>query len=389
MKKEKIDSLLLNCVYTLEDKKIKCVVWVKEFEYAKEKLEMLFDKDNILGEYPFLNAFGLKIKQSELSYLSEFGWISYISSVQKSSILLDKARKVIEVEELFKQGVYGQNVTVAIIDTGCYAHLDFMFGKNRIKYFEDFINKKKIVYDDNGHGTFVAGVLGGNGISNLKQYCGIAPACNLVVLKALDKNGETQVFTILDAMQWISENKEKYNIKIVCMSFGSTPLDENDPLIKGAETLWDNNIVVVSASGNDGPSEGTVKSPGASAKIITVGSADTTNDNFDISVAPFSSRGPSFSFIKPDLIAPGVDLTSTSNDIALYTHMSGTSVSTPIVAGVCALLLCKFPFLTPNQIKTVLMRSAIKIFAEPNACGSGLINAFNAFEYINHKNNLI
>lgn len=386
MNYSKIDSALLSSVYVLDNQNIKCVIWVKDFNFAKEKCELLFGKESILGEYPFLNALGLEIKQKELCFLSEFSWVSFVSSVQKASVLLDKTRKLIEVDKLFKQGIYGQNVTVAVIDTGCYSHLDFLFAKNRIKLFKDFINNKNVMYDDNGHGTFVSGVLASSGISNYKKYCGIAPFCDLVILKALDKNGETQVFTILDAMQWIAENKEKYNIKVVCMSFGSSPLDKNDPLIKGAEVLWDLGIVVVSASGNDGPDGGTVKSPGASPKIITVGSADTSTENSEIKVAPFSSRGPCFSFVKPDLIAPGVDLTSTSNDTNFYTVMSGTSVSTPVVAGVCALLLCKYPFLTPNQIKSVLMRSAIKVCEEPNACGSGIINAFNAYEYINYWN---
>ena len=109
------------------------------------------------------------------------------------------------------------------------------------------------------------------------------------------------------------DNRKKYNIKVVCMSFGSMVLSSNDPLITGAEVLWNNGITVVAAAGNSGPESQTIKSPGASSKIITVGAINDNRkngkyneDNFVI--ADFSSRGPILDNYKPDLVVPGVDI---------------------------------------------------------------------------------
>ena len=180
-------------------------------------------------------------------------------------------------------------------------------------------------------------------------------------------------------MQWIYENKDKFNIKVVCMSFGSQPLDVNDPLMLGAEALWNEGIVVVAAAGNSGPQKSSIKSPGISGKIITVGALDDgrnneSNNSKNYKTASFSSRGPAYNFYKPDCLAPGVDIICASNKDDFYTKMSGTSVSAPIVAGSVALLLEKNPNLTPNQVKSKIMRSCQKIEFDRNSEGLGLIN---------------
>ena len=116
----------------------------------------------------------------------------------------------------------------------------------------------------------------------------MAPKANIVMCKALDKNGETGALTILQAMQWIYDNADRYNIKIVCMSLGSQPLESGDPLMLGAEALWNNGLVVVSAAGNSGPAWSTIKSPGVSGKIITVGALDDGRSSGEISPNNFS-----------------------------------------------------------------------------------------------------
>ena len=270
---------------------------------------------------------------------------------------------------------YGTKISVAVIDTGINPHFDFVIGKNRIKKFVDLVNGKNKIYDDNGHGTFVSGVCLGSGLMSHKKYRGFAPECDLVAIKALDKSGEANATVILDAMQWIYENYKKYNIKVVCMSFGSEPLGYNDPIMKGAEKLWNKGIVVVAAAGNSGPKFQTIKSPGISSKIITVGGfndnriGEDFNENF-FEIADFSSRGPAFSKIKPDLVAPGVDIVSCGlkNN---YITLSGTSVSAPMIAGICALILEKYPAYNPDQIKKILLRCCKGICFNYNLEGKG------------------
>ncbi len=378
---EKIDVNLLNKVSALKKEDFSCIVWVINFWEAKKKLLDTFGENCIVAEFPFLNAVAIKIKSGDLFKLSQFCFVEYVSSVQNASVFLNKARNDLDINDLHSMGVVGSGVCVAVIDTGIYPHLDFCMGHNRIVVFKDFVGGKSSPYDDNGHGTFVAGVLGGSGLVYNGKFKGVAPGCDLVILKALDKNGETQGVTILQAMQWIVDNKDTYNIKVVCMSFGSVPLSKNDPLIAGVKVLWENGIIVVCAGGNDGPQPNTIKSPGACPSVITVGSCDIIDSLEDVKVASFSSRGPAFDFVKPDILAPGLEIISTDNSEKFYTQMTGTSVSTPFVAGMCALILGENPKLSPNFVKGLIMASAVTIDDDKNSCGSGLVNAKNIFIY--------
>ncbi len=164
------------------------------------------------------------------------------------------------------------------------------------------------------------------------------------------------------------------------MSFGSNPLNNNDPLLKGAEKLWNSGIIVVAAAGNSGPNEETIKSPGISSRIITVGALNDKRDrdeNFNpkfFEIAEFSSRGPAFNYYKPDCVASGVNIKGLKNDKQLFTQMSGTSVATPIVAGVCALLCEKYPKITPNQMKIMLLNNCKALTKNHNIEGYGIID---------------
>ncbi|MBO5103003.1 MAG: S8 family peptidase [Clostridia bacterium] len=373
----KIDPQLLQRVKILTTYKTQeVIVFLRDFCTGKHFIQN-FDDCSILGEYPFIRALAVSVKQNELFRLASQTQVEYVASVMCAKTLMYNARKKINVDNLHKKGITGKGVTVAVIDTGCYPHIDFLLGKSRVKKFVDFVASKVSLYDDNGHGTFVTGVLGGSGLVSNGRYVGIAPDCEIVVLKALNADGQTQAFKVLDAMQWIYENRFLYNIRVVCMSFGSTPLAKNDPLTMGANSLWDAGIVVVGAVGNDGPKSGSVKSPGSSSKIITVGCADTRGEQ--VKIAEFSSRGPIFELVKPDLVAPGVEITSLSNSKSFYTKMTGSSVSAPFVAGASALLLQQNKMLTPNQVKSLLMTSTIKLPFGVNDCGAGLID-FSNFE---------
>lgn len=393
---QKLDNNLSHLVKTLQNKSlhIDIIVFVKNFEKAIN----LFNLKNykIKAVFPFINAICLEIDLQELQELKAINNVVFISSQTTVFAQSSIAKKIINVNQFYSAGLFGAGVTVAIIDTGVHPHLDFLYPKNRIIKFVDFIKRninKEIknsnsffvndtasFYDDNGHGTFVAGLVGGNGIMSGKKYCGIAPMCNLIILKALDKDGQSTSVEMLEAMQWVFDNKEKYNIKVVCMSFGAVPTSKSDPLMKGAERLWDSGIAVVAAGGNSGPEKQTIKSPGACRKIITVGALDDARDENEnyykekFKIADFSSRGPAFEFYKPDLIVSGVNIIS-CGCLSNYTQMSGTSVSAPIVAGICALIFEKYNFhISPNQIKTLLQYFCTPIVNNRNVEGFGYLH---------------
>ena len=359
-----------------------CIVYARNYTKLKRAIIANY-KD--FTEYPFINAFGIKLTNKQIISMAKTNIVSFITNHPKVSTQIDVAKKILDVQPFYMQKDFGDSASIAIIDTGINPHLDFCLGKNRIIKFVDLINNKSEPYDDNGHGTFVASIACGSGVVSNKKYSGVAPKSNIISIKALEKNGETGAYKILEAMQWVYDNYKKYNIRVVCMSFGSSPLDKNDPLVIGAETLWNLGIVVVAAAGNSGPEKSTIKSPGISSKIITVGGLNDKRDDeghFDdklFEVASFSSRGPVYPYFKPDLIAPAVNITGADFD-KFYTKMSGTSVATPMIAGACLLIISKYPQITPDQLKVKLLRNCKKISSNYNDDGFGLANFSNFFK---------
>ena len=333
-------------------------------------------KIHIIDEYLFINSFYCKASQKEIFSLSTSDSVKFISSLAVANCMMYVSKQILGAQEL---PFYGEGVGVAFIDTGLAPHCDFMIGRNRVELFKDFISNKKNMYDDNGHGTFVCGVCSGCGALSKFKYSGIAPKSKIFAFKALNDKGEASANKILDAMEWVYDNHQKYDIKVVCMSFGSEPLGHNDPIMLGADALWKDGVVVVAAAGNSGPEYQTIKSPGISSKIITVGGIDDNrydDANFNrkyFEIADFSSRGPAFRNIKPDVVAPSVDIISCGIKNP-YTLLSGTSVATPMIAGLCCLLLEKDKNLKPEQIKNILIRTCQPLGFEMYLEGYGLTN---------------
>ena len=375
----KIDENILNKinVNNYKNNVIDCIVYGNK---TLVKDNIFFN--NIKKPYEsidFINAICAKLNIDDIINLAKSDEVKYISSTSKVLSCVNVSKKIINVEN-YKIKSNG-DFSVAVIDTGVYPHLDFVLGKNNLIAFHDVINNRTIPYDDNGHGTFVSGLIFSKGFMSCGKYSGVDPSAQLVSVKALDCNGETSSVNILKAMQWVYDNRVKYNIKVVCMSFGSVLLNSNDPLIIGAESLWDAGIIVCSASGNAGPLYSTIKSPGASNKIITVGALNDYRDefgNYDVSkfkVADFSSRGPALNNYKPDCVVSGVDVCSACNyglNKKFYNLMSGTSVATPIVAGVASLILKNNKLFTPNQVKNFILNNCKQISGDRNAEGKGL-----------------
>ena len=372
----KIDKKLQNFIILGQND---CILDAIVYYNDKKKAKSFFAHNNInvIKELNFINAFVVCFNPQNILFASKQNFIAYISSISTVETFIDISKKIVGVNKFYKC-----EETITFIDTGISPHFDFTLAKNRIIKFVDFVANKTVAYDDNGHGTFVAGVASGRGLLSNQKFCGIVPNSKIISLKALNKHGEANAVTILEAMEWVLNYKNKYNINTVCMSFGSEPLGISDPIVKGAEALWDKGVTIVCAAGNSGPNPQTIKSPAVSKKVITVGCLDDCrNSNRDLNIhnfkiAEFSSRGPAFGKIKPDIVAPGVDITSCDKD-GTYKKMSGTSVATPIVAGLCAIIKNKYPHATPEQIKKFLLASAIPLGLSKNEQGHGIANIFN------------
>lgn len=366
MNKNKISDNLLNQVEVQNTKILKNVLIFSE-NFTKTK-QFLDSYKYSYKTYPFINCFNLKADSDDLNIFSMQNHISFIQQNPKVQTLNTKF-DIMNLCNLTEDKFFGLGQTICFIDTGIYPHLDFVFPKSKIIKFVDFINESEFPYDDNGHGTFVCGVACGNGICS-KINLGIAKDANIISLKALGKNGDSSSNVILDAMQWVYENYKKYNISVVCMSFGAECDKHFDPLSQGAQALWNAGITVVVAAGNSGPNKESIKSPGNNPYVITVGALDVEK----MQTADFSSRGPTIYGHKPDLIAPAVNIISCNNKFLPYTKMSGTSVATPIVAGICAIIKSKYPNMKNHEIKKFLISHCKKITGNVDIEGAGYLS---------------
>ncbi|HEX3011084.1 MAG TPA: S8 family peptidase, partial [Syntrophomonadaceae bacterium] len=351
-------------------------------------------RSKIKHHYPSIHSCSATLTPAAIESLLEgHPSIKRIHTDREIKALLDVARPSVKANAPTVKGLSGKGVTIAVVDTGIYTHKDLA---GRIKAFKDLTGNKTAPYDDNGHGTHCAGDAAGNGTSSNGKYKGLAPEADLVGVKVLNKTGSGSLSTVMAGVQWCIDNKVKYNINIISMSLGSraTASASEDPMVMIVEKAWDQGIVVLVAAGNEGPDEKTISSPGISPKVITVGAMDdkNTDDRVDDKAAEFSSRGPTIDgLIKPDILSPGVniislrspnsylDKTYKSNRVNTeYFTLSGTSMATPICAGVAALILQAHPALTPDQVKQRLSASAENWNLPQNVQGSGYNDAEKA-----------
>ena len=313
-------------------------------------------------------------------------------------------------------GYDGTGVGVAVIDSGATAAHDDLMGSNGapvIDRFVDFLGGQNGPYDDYGHGTHVAGIIGGSGYDSGGARAGIAPGVRLTVLKVLDNKGNGYISDVIAALGYVVDHKDELNIRVVNLSVASAVYESyaTDPLTVAAETVVQSGVVVVAAAGNNGRGpngrlrRGGVTAPGNAPSVLTVGASSHmgTIDRADDTIASFSSRGPSAVDYgaKPDLVAPGVGIESLSDfDGTLYStksryllpgtvatsylpylSLSGTSMAAPVVTGTVALMLQANPGLTPNAVKAILQYTAERHDGyDPLTQGAGFLNALGAVQ---------
>jgi len=286
-------------------------------------------------------------------------------------------------------GVNGTGIGVAIIDSGINEHAAI---SNRVVARVNLVSTEPGVSGDPfGHGTHLAGIIGGSTTSALgvtTAYAGgSAPGVHFVDVRVLNSTGAGYTSDVIAGIDWTVANGRKYGVRVINLSLGH-PISEpsaTDPLCRAVARAVTAGFTVVVSAGNYGrtasgaPVLGGVTSPGNSPFAITVGAVDAhgTADRGDDTIAPYSSRGPTrYDFaVKPDVVAPGTALVSLesqnsylarrypqwhvagSNKNAYY-KLSGTSMSAAVVSGGVALLLQARPSLTPAQIKIAIQTGA-------------------------------
>ena len=315
-------------------------------------------------------------------------------------------------DNLHRHDIRGQGITVAVLDSGLWEHellARDSRGTHRVlaRYNAITDNTVDETFDESGHGTHLTSVIAHSGktLENGRpdgSFKGIAPDSRLVAVKAFDVDGQGAMLDIVRGVQWVVDNRDQYDIRVLNLSFASRPRWPYwlDPINQAVMQAWNQGIVVVAAAGNEGPEPMTIGSPGNLPYIITVGATTdswTPRDRSDDYIPDFSSRGPTpDAHIKPDIVAPGGHITGITRPGSSLTlkHpnymlstgdfvMTGSSQAAALVSGLTALLLQLEPDLTPNQVKCMLTSSA-----EPAINADGLL-AYSPFQQGSGQVNIV
>lgn len=323
--------------------------------------------------------------------------------------LMNDSTKLIGADRVWNElGYTGKGSTVAVIDSGIDAtHPDLPFGEEKVvqnvKFLvgEDFFSNEAVYLENvqntdttSGHGTHVAGTIAGLGISSEGLYKGVAPDAKLV---GLGTGEGINILWSLEAFNYVLENQEKYGIDVISNSWGSTgEYSPNNPINVASKKAYDAGMVVTFAAGNEGPDDNTLNPYSAAPWVISV--AAGTKDK---KLADFSSRGvEGDELLHPDITAPGVDIVSTKSSTGLvmnslgtvsdveyiapehlpyYTTASGTSMATPHISGVAALMLEAKPGLHPDVVRQVMESTADPMEGyKVHEVGAGYVNALEA-----------
>ncbi|MHA2357948.1 MAG: S8 family peptidase, partial [Candidatus Heimdallarchaeaceae archaeon] len=316
---------------------------------------------------------------------------------------------------LWSDGYYGNGTIIAILDTGIKqnhpALNQTMDGEARIINSKNFFDNSSNVEDDNGHGTEVAGIIGSNGRFGFMR--GVAPNCNFLVGKILTHTAEGTIETLIKGIDWAIEN----NADVINLSLGKVASDKNSPDVEAANYAMNQGAVVCAAAGNSRSTQQfgyndfyTILSPGIATQVITVGAVDNNDILYEHSsagpvVINYNDTDNQFLFdtidldnnwLKPDVLAPGVMLNTTSKDGLTTKRVSGTSYSTAVVSGICALLLQRFNNKSSSLIKAALLDTSEEQFIQffspfseivnvglsPMIQGAGIVNAPASSNYL-------
>jgi serine protease AprX len=297
-------------------------------------------------------------------------------------------------------GYTGQGVGVALVDSGV-TPVNGLDSQGKVVYGPDLStdsrNSSLRNLDAFGHGTHMAGIIGGldDNVTSVSStdssdFMGMAPNAQIVSIKVANAAGQTNVARVLAAINWVVAHQNSMNIGVLNLSYGA---DTNapyvlDPLAYAAEQAWLSGIVVVVAAGNEGNFSDGLEDPAIDPYVIAVGAADTENstDVHNDQPAGFTSEGDGTR--NPDLAAPGTHIVSLADPGSFVDRVfgataevgsrfflgSGTSQAAAIVSGAAALLLSQRPNLTPDQVKAMLVGNTSAIHGTPALTGSGELN---------------
>ncbi len=348
-----------------------------------ERLSQIVGRSNV-HRFARVNAVSIRGVVPRLAEnLAKLSGVQVVELQQRVRSFLDvsaravKARPSTDYSNVWEElGVDGTGVNIAIIDTGVDDEHESLSGKYVAGV--DTTGPTDLEFNPNDqsdydtfHGTHIAGAAMGTG-GSAQTYRGVAPGAGLIDVRVLDEKGEGTSESLIRGIEWCIANKDKYDIGVISLSLGTdSNSNGSDAQSQAVNEAAEAGIVVVVAAGNDGE-EGYISSPGAADNAITVGALfdHSTVNRTDDTLASYSNQGPrlddgdsdSYDELKPDVTAPGTYIMSAKGSNATasngYHQLSGTSMATPHVAGVVALMLDANPNLTPSDVKQILRDTA-------------------------------
>ena len=302
-------------------------------------------------------------------------------------------------------GPDGSGIVVALFDSGIGGHPDLQV-EERIRTAVDFTTGEPVQrsrnVDEYGHGTAVAGIIGGAGLEGIPT--GVAPGVQFVDVKVIGPDGTGSTSNLIKAIEWLIRHRNRYKVRVANMSLGHPPLEsyKKDPLCRAVSKMVSAGVVTIVSAGNLGRTQsypklwGSITTPGNEPSVITVSAIDTmgTSTHSDDVATPFGSRGPTYkdNLFKPDISAPGKSVKTLLEsgswiernhpELRLgesYGVMSGSSMASAFAAGAAALMLQENPRLTPDVCKLMILWTAIKL-EHPHMLeqGNGLLNVHAA-----------
>ncbi|WP_188208160.1 S8 family peptidase [Alkalibacillus aidingensis] len=324
------------------------------------------DDEDILRDYDLLPVYHINLTEGQAEGLDNHPQIQHVeenADAQAFSQTEPWGIPHVEGTDSRDEGYTGEGVNVAVLDTGIDASHEDLDVAGGHSVFDDAENSDPY-YDENGHGTHVAGTVAA--LDNDLGVVGVAPDASVYAVKVLDNSGSGSYAGIAEGIEWSIQN----DMDIINMSLGGS--QSSSILEEYTDLAYEEGVLVVAAAGNDGNRGGNNDSVGYPAKYdsaIAVAAVDENNQR-----ATFSSTGPDV-----ELSAPGVDvLSSVPGDS--YDTYNGTSMASPHVAGVAAQVWAEKPELSNVELRELLQDTADELGAS-HQYGHGLVQSYEAIQH--------
>ena len=387
--KNKLDPTLRHALLSNLYENYRVIICCKSLENKTiNKIKSL--KCDIVRHISGVNCVCAILTASAIDRLLEYPQISYITFDSYAHLC---GNSILASNGISFQSNYtltGKGIGVGIIDSGVYPHCDLLNPSNRIKKFVDFVNNLSYPYDDNGHGTFMSGLICGNGYGSKGMYKGVAKNSHLYMIKAFNKLGKGFISDILFSLETLINESNEFNIKIICLPFET--LETNEFVLSLFSKLFNlaisKGLVVILPSGSNKSIKSSVRGIATLSNCITVGGYDSVEIP---KIYEYSSCGPYQKLDKPNLISACVDICSLNSDTQfvsekngvrlypphvtnLYTSFTGTSCSAAFISGICALLYENNNNLCFKDVLALLKVSSSLANFPKYMQGAGIIN---------------